>query len=44
MDRGIRVSVVEEKILLYVDDTILYLSEVSSSLPTALQLIDVFES
>lgn len=42
--KGIRVGVVEEKISLYTDDTILYLSDVSSSLPAALRLIDIFGS
>lgn len=41
---GIQVGVVEEKISLYADDTILYLNDVSSLLPAALQLVNEFGS
>lgn len=42
--RGITVWVIKEKILLYADNTLLYLTDVTSSLPAALQILDLFGS
>lgn len=42
--QGIQVGVVEEKISLYADDTLLFLTDVYSSLPAALQIVNDFGS